>query len=92
MKGKELVEVLRSVVRPDTVVCSDGNSAYYSLQRELGVTLKMFSASKHGCPINPSFHVQTVNSYHSDEGMVQWSLPRCGYQIPAELRGLAATA
>lgn len=75
MKGKELVEVLRSVVRPDTVVCSDGNSAYYSLQRELGVTLKMFSASKHGCPINPSFHVQTVNSYHSRRK--EWFNGRC---------------
>ena len=65
MKGKDLVEALRGVVKPDTVVCSDGNAAYFALQRELGVTLKMFSASKHGSAINPSFHVQTVNSYHS---------------------------
>lgn len=65
MKGKDLVEALRHVVKPDTVVCSDGNAAYFALPRELGVTLKMFSASKHGSPINPSFHVQTVNSYHS---------------------------
>lgn len=65
MKGKDVVEALRGVVKPDTVVCSDGNAAYFALQRELGVTLKMFSASKHGSAINPSFHVQTVNSYHS---------------------------
>ena len=65
MKAKDLVEALRGVVKPDTVVCSDGNAAYFALQRELGVTLKMFSASKHGSAINPSFHVQTVNSYHS---------------------------
>ncbi|WP_421746730.1 IS1595 family transposase [Burkholderia glumae] len=65
MSGQALVETLRPVVKPDTIVCSDGNSAYYALPRELGVTLKMFSASKHGSPINASFHVQTVNSYHS---------------------------
>lgn len=65
MKGQDLAEALRGVVKPDTVVCSDGNSAYFALQRELGVTLKRFSAAKHGCPINPAFHVQTVNSYHS---------------------------
>jgi transposase-like protein len=65
MNGKELVATLRPLVCPDTVVCSDGNSAYYAVSRELGVTLKMFSASKHGSPQNPSFHVQTVNSYHS---------------------------
>ncbi|MCY0856641.1 IS1595 family transposase [Cupriavidus sp. D39] len=65
MSGKELVETLRPVVNKDTIVCSDGNPAYYALQRQLGVTLKMFSASKHGSPINPSFHVQNVNSYHS---------------------------
>lgn len=64
MTGPALVEVLRPVVKPDTIVCSDGNASYYALPRELGITLKMFSASKHGCPINPAFHVQTVNSYH----------------------------
>lgn len=65
MSGKDLVDTLRPVVNQDTIVCSDGNSAYYALPRELGVTLKMFSATKHGSPINPSFHVQHVNSYHS---------------------------
>ena len=79
MNGKELVATLRPLVRPDTVVCSDGNSAYYALPRELGVTLKMFSASKHGSPQNPSFHVQTVNGYHS----------RLKGWLNCELRGVA---
>ena len=64
MNGKDLVAVMRSVVQPDTVLCWDGNSAYFALERELGVTLKMFSASKRRSATNRSFHVQTVNSYH----------------------------
>lgn len=43
MRGKDLVEALRNVVKPDTVICSDSISAYFALPRELGVTLKMFS-------------------------------------------------
>jgi transposase-like protein len=81
MNGKALVEALRPVVKPDTIVCGDGNSAYYALPRELGITLKMFSASKHGCPINPAFHVQTVNSYH--ERLKTW--------IDRKFRGVATS-
>ena len=58
------MEALRPVVKPDTLVCGDGNFADFALPRELGITLKMLNASKHGCPINPAFYVQTVNSHH----------------------------
>jgi transposase-like protein len=65
MKGADLVAALKPVLAPDAVVCSDGNAAYFALARELGVSLQMFSAAKHGSAINPAFHVQSVNSYHS---------------------------
>ena len=64
MNGVELVEALKQVVSKDTLLCTDGNSAYLRVQRELGVPVKSVATSWHGPVLDNVYHVQSVNSYH----------------------------
>lgn len=76
----EVSSALAPVVQDtDTVVCTDGHSAYERLGERLNVTTKHFVASEHGHVREGGFHVQNVNNYH---GRLQgWILHR--------LRGVA---
>lgn len=78
--GAEVTAALKDAVRPgETVLCTDGHSAYLHLQRTLGVPAKSFVASYHGPVMDKVYHVQTANNYH--EQLKTW--------IQRGLRGVA---
>jgi len=79
MNGAELLGALKGVVGQDTLLCTDGNSAYLRIQRELGVPVKSVATSWNGPVLDKIYHVQTVNSYH--ERLKTW--------IQRDLRGVA---
>jgi transposase-like protein len=67
LNGIEVADALRGVVKPgETILCTDGHSAFLPLQSSLGVTTKYFLASRHGHsnPLDKVYHVQTANNYH----------------------------
>ncbi|UCU95231.1 IS1595 family transposase [Hydrogenophaga taeniospiralis] len=79
LNGVEVTAALKDAVKPgETIVCTDGHSAFLRLQASLGVETKYFVASYHG-HTNKTFHVQTANNYH--EQLKTW--------IQRGLRGVA---
>ena len=80
LNGVEVTAALREAVKPgETVVCTDGHSAFLRLDKSLGVETRYFVASYHG-HTNKTFHVQTANNYH--EQLKTW--------IQRGLRGVAS--
>ena len=78
--GAEVTEALKDVVSPgETIVCTDGSSAFLHLQRTLGVQAKYFVAGYHGHVHDKVYHVQSANNYH--ERLKTW--------INRKLRGVA---
>ena len=76
---QEVTEALRDAVTPgETLVCTDGHSAYRRLDKTLGVATGRVLAGYHG-HANNTFHVQNVNNYH--ERIKTW--------IQRDLRGVA---
>lgn len=53
----------------ETVVCTDGHSAFLRLDKSLGEETRYFVADYHG-HTNKTFHVQTANNYH--EQLKSW--------------------
>lgn len=64
MTGKEVLDALRGALSKDTVLCTDGNSAFLRVQRELGIPVKSVATRWHGPVLDDVYHVQSVNSYH----------------------------
>lgn len=80
MTRAEVTDALRDVVTPgETIVCTDGHSVFYRLDRTLGVPTKYFVASHHGSVLDKVYHVQSANNYH--ERLKSW--------IQRKLRGVA---
>ncbi|PWG61603.1 IS1595 family transposase [Sediminicurvatus halobius] len=81
MNGEAVTDALRQVVAPggQTLVCTDGHSAFLRLQSAPGVATRTFVASCHGHVRNRAHHVQTANQYHGT--LRGW--------IPVALRGAA---
>lgn len=79
LNGVEVTAALKGAVKPgETVVCTDGHSAFLRLDKSLGVETRYFVAGYHG-HTNKTFHVQTANNYH--EQLKSW--------IQRRLRGVA---
>ncbi len=79
LNGVEVTAALKDTVKPgETVVCTDGHSAFLRLDKALGVETRYFVAGYHG-HTNKTFHVQTANNYH--EQLKTW--------IQRGLRGVA---
>lgn len=78
MNGDAVADVLRDVVAPgETVVCTDGHSAFLRLLDALGVATKGFVASHHGHALDRVYHAQTANPYHGMlKGWIQVVLRR----------------
>lgn len=76
MNGEAVADSLRKVVAPgETVVCTDGHSAFLRLHDALGVATKSFVASHHGHVLDRAYHVQTANQYHGTlKGWIQVAL------------------
>lgn len=80
LTGAEVTDALKDAVTPgDTIVCTDGHSAFLHLQRTLGVQTKYFVSSYHGPVLDKVYHVQSANNYH--ERLKTW--------IQRKLRGVA---
>jgi transposase-like protein len=74
MTADQAADALRSVVGPDTLLCTDGSGAFRKAAAELGVTAKSIAVSYDG-RVQGVYHVQTVNSYHQRlKGWVNGSL------------------
>lgn len=70
LNGVEVTAALKDAVKPgETVVCTDGHSAFLRLDKSLGVETRYFVAGYHG-HTNKTFHVQTANNYH--EQLKSW--------------------
>ena len=63
--AKTLTEALRPALAPDAVLCTDGNSAYAILAKQIGIQSGSFVASYHGKGGIDIWHVQGVNRYDS---------------------------
>jgi hypothetical protein len=57
--------VLEARVRPDAVLCSDGDGAYRMFARARGIPHYRIDAKNGPKVIHGAFHIQTVNSLHS---------------------------
>ncbi len=64
MTAGQAEDALRSVVGPDTLLCTDGSGALRTAAAKLGVTSKSVAVSYDGRVSEGVYHVQTVNNYH----------------------------
>jgi transposase-like protein len=64
MTAAQAEAALRSVVGPDTLLCTDGSGALRTAASKLGVTSKSIAVSYDGRVSEGVYHVQTVNNYH----------------------------
>lgn len=81
VNGAEVTAALVGVVKPaETILCTDGHSAFLHLQRTLGVQTKSFTASYATPGLDKVWHVQSANNYH--ERLKSW--------IQRGLRGVAS--
>jgi hypothetical protein len=51
-------------VSEDTLLCTDGHSAFLKVQREFGIPVKSVATGWHGPVLDKIYHVQSVNSDH----------------------------
>lgn len=58
-----LTQALRPALGPDAVLCTDGNAAYWTVAKDLGVESGYFVAAYHGKGGDGMWHVQGVNRY-----------------------------
>lgn len=64
MIAAQAEDALRTVVGPDTLLCTDGSGALRTAAAKLGVTSKSVAVSYDGRVREGVYHVQTVNNYH----------------------------
>jgi len=65
-----LTEALRPVLSADAVLSTDGNAAYWTVAKELGVASGSFVSAYHGKGGDGIWHVQSVNRY--DASLKTW--------------------
>jgi transposase-like protein len=81
VNGAEVTDALKDAVKPgETILCTDGHSAFLHLQRTLGVQTKSFIASRAVPGLDKVYHVQSANNYH--ERLKTW--------VQRKLRGVAS--
>ncbi len=64
MTADQAAAALKSVVGPDTLLCTDGSGAFRKAAAGLGVAAKSIAVSYDGRVQGGVYHVQTVNNYH----------------------------
>jgi hypothetical protein len=80
MTADQAVDALKSVVGPNTLLCTDGSGAFRKAAATLGVvTAKSIAVSHDGRALEGVYHVQTVNNYR--ERLKGW--------LNGSLRGVA---
>jgi transposase-like protein len=79
MSAAQVSNALKTVVGPDTLLCTDGSATLRSAAAGLGVTAKSIAVTYDGRVQDGVYHVQTVNNYHA----------RLKAWINGKLRGVA---
>lgn len=57
-----LIAVLRPLIDPDAILCSDGASVYKTFAREAGITHRPINLQQGPQVLNGVFHIQNVNA------------------------------
>lgn len=65
MSAAQVRDALKTVVGPDTLLCTDGSATLRSAAAGLGVTAKSIAVTYDGRVQDGVYHVQTVNNYHA---------------------------
>ena len=91
MTADQAAEALKSVVGPNTLLCTDGSGAFRKAAATLGVTAKSIAVSYDGRVLEGVYHVQTVNNYHERlKGWGERQPQGRGDEVHAQLPGLDA--
>lgn len=65
LDAPHLIAVLRPLIDPDAILCSDGANVYKTFAREAGITHRPINAQQGPRVLNGVFHIQNVNAYDS---------------------------
>ncbi len=65
MSAAQVSNALKTVVGPDTLLCTDGSATLRSAAAGLGVAAKSIAVTYDGRVQDGVYHVQTVNNYHA---------------------------
>ncbi|BBU03901.1 hypothetical protein WP9W18E04_12400 [Aeromonas veronii] len=63
INAEAVIAVLKPLVSPDTVLCSDGVGVYASFSQAQGVTHQVVH-NRQGARVVGAYHIQHVNGYH----------------------------
>ncbi len=62
MNAETMIAILKPLVSPDAVLCSDGASVYASFSQAQGVTHQVVH-NRQGERVVDAYHIQHVNGY-----------------------------
>ena len=65
-----ITTVLRPLIDPDAILCTDGAGIYQKVARTIGVTHRAVNVKKGIRVVDGAFHIQNVNAY--DSRLKQW--------------------
>ena len=65
LDAPHIIAVLRPLIDPDDILCSDGANAYKSFARETGIAHRSINVQRGIRVVEGVFHIQNVNAYDS---------------------------
>jgi transposase-like protein len=65
IKVDDIYKVVKDHIDPDSIICSDSYPVYPSLCKKLNLVHKKINIKQHIRIVENVFHIQNVNSYHS---------------------------
>jgi hypothetical protein len=65
LDAPHVIAVLRPLIDPDAILCSDGASVYKTFARDTGITHRPINVQQGPRGLDGVFHIQNVNAYDS---------------------------
>lgn len=65
LDAPHVIAVLRPLIDPDAILCSDGANVYKTFAREAGITHRPINVQQGKRVLDGVFHIQNVNAYDS---------------------------
>ena len=65
LDAPHVIAVLRPLIDPDAILCSDGANVYKTFAREAGITHRPINVQQGSRVLDGVFHIQNVNAYDS---------------------------
>ena len=62
LDAPHVITVLRPLIDPDAILCSDGASVYKTFAREAGITHRPINVQQGPQVLNGVFHIQNINA------------------------------